>query len=174
MRIRSIEAGDEAALQAFLAEFDVAGEARIPAYFCDRGWDHARIVEALGEWERGEGSAAEWVAHTTRFLADDGQIVGVINVRHALTERLMARGGHIGYAVRPSARGRGYAGVMLRDALGLLAGMGVERALITCGDANVASQRVIERCGGALQDITPDASSGDLIRRYWAPTGAGG
>jgi predicted acetyltransferase len=155
------------ALQAFLAAFDEAGEARIPAYFCDRAWDHAQIMATLESWSRGEGDAAGWTANTTRFLEVDGELVGVINVRHQLTQGLRKRGGHVGYAVRPDARGRGHAQHMLREALVMLRAMEQRRVLVTCGDENAASARVIERCGGVLEDITEDEQVGGLVRRYW-------
>lgn len=58
--------------------------------------------------------------------------------------------GHIGYAVVPWKRGRGYA----RQALSLLlpeaAALGLPYVEITTAPGNVASQRVIEGCGGWL------------------------
>jgi predicted acetyltransferase len=44
--------------------------------------------------------------------------------------------------------------------------LGVERALVTCDDANVGSATVIERCGGVLDGVVT-ASGGNRIRRYW-------
>ncbi|MBO9556578.1 GNAT family N-acetyltransferase [Cellulomonas sp.] len=100
----------------------------------------------------------------------DGELVGRVSVRHELNDHLAAVGGHIGYAVRPAFRRRGHATEMLRQSLTLLRSVGVESALVTCDDDNVASARTIEHCGGVLQDVVPVAS-GSPKRRYWVPTG---
>ena len=46
----------------------------------------------------------------TFFLvrAGDRRIVGMINIRLALNEMQRQYGGHIGYSIRPTERGRGY------------------------------------------------------------------
>ena len=73
-------------------------------------------------------------------------------------------GGHIGYDVRPSARRRGHATAMLRGALIVARGLGIESALVTCSVDNVGSRTVIERNGGVLED----ERAGKL--RFWVPT----
>ncbi len=92
-------------------------------------------------------------------------LVGRVSVRHELNSFLAELGGHIGYAVRPQFRGRGHATEMLRQALIVASAEGVERALATCDDDNAASRRVIERCGGVLEDVRP-TESGGATRRY--------
>jgi len=37
---------------------------------------------------------------------------------------------------------------------------------VTCDDNNAASRRVIERCGGVLEDVRL-TESGGTTRRYW-------
>jgi predicted acetyltransferase len=107
----------------------------------------------------------------TFLVADvDGAIVGRVSVRHELNDFLARVGGHIGYAVRPGSRRRGYATEILRQALGVARSVGVEKALVTCDDDNVASARTIERCGGVLEDVVA-LDDGTLKRRYWVSTG---
>jgi predicted acetyltransferase len=77
---------------------------------------------------------------------------------------LLEMGGHIGYDVRPSARRRGHATEMLRQALTVANDLGIDPALITCDVGKVGSRTVIERNGGALED----ERNGKL--RFWAPT----
>ncbi len=62
--------------------------------------------------------------------------------------------GHIGYGVRPSARGRGVATWALGRMLDEARTIGLERVLIVCDPDNIASATVIEHNGGAL-DGTP-------------------
>ena len=107
---------------------------------------------------------AGWVPCTTWWWLDGGEFLGRIALRHRLNDTLLASGGHIGYDVRPSARRRGHATAMLRGVLAEAAALGIERALLTCDDDNVASRRVIEACGGALADQRA------YRLRYWIAT----
>lgn len=104
-----------------------------------------------------------WVPASYRWILDDDRLVGTITVRHRLTDSLLVVGGHIGYAVRPSARRRGVATAALGLALGMAARLGIDPALVTCEDDNVASARTIEANGGVLEDVRGTS------RRYWVP-----
>lgn len=97
------------------------------------------------------------------FLAVDvaEKLVGRVSVRHRLNEQLLREGGHIGFGIRPAYRGRGYATEALRQALVVARSLGVDEALLTCDDANTASARTIERCGGVLEGVR------EGVRRYW-------
>ena len=76
-------------------------------------------------------------------------------------------GGHIGYAVRPAFRRRGFATEILRQSLEITESLGIRRVLVTCNAVNVASARVIERCGGVLESIVPGEDGSMPKRRYW-------
>ena len=82
-------------------------------------------------------------------------------MRHELDELLLERGGHIGYAVRPTARHQGVATAACAHGLALLRSRGLDRALITCEEANLASAATIVRNGGMLDDVRGG------MRRYW-------
>lgn len=94
-------------------------------------------------------------------------VVGRVSIRHTLTPVLHQIGGHVGYAVRPAYRGRGYATAMLRLAITRMAELGVDDVLVTCSDDNLGSAAVIERCGGVLEDRVHIADGAPLERRYW-------
>jgi predicted acetyltransferase len=104
------------------------------------------------------------VPATTLWWVDDNEYVGRISIRHSLTDDLRRVGGHIGYEVRPSARGCGHATQMLAAALPVAAALGIDPALVTCDAANIASRRVIERNGGQLEN------EGDGELHFWVPT----
>ena len=112
-----------------------------------------------------EPRKADFVEATSFFWVEGEEYLGRIAVRHHLNAWLREVGGHIGYDVRRSARRRGHATAMLRAVLPFCRDLGIEQALVTCDTDNVGSQRVIEKCGGVLED----ERVGKL--RYWIPTG---
>lgn len=102
------------------------------------------------------------------FLAADvdGALVGRVSIRFELDDWLARQGGHIGYAVVPAHRRRGYATAMLGHAVELARAEGVHPLLVVCDESNVGSATVIERCGGVYEG--PATSDGGTpIRRYW-------
>ncbi|GAA2661390.1 GNAT family N-acetyltransferase [Streptomyces lunalinharesii] len=92
------------------------------------------------------------VPTSTFWWVDGAAYLGRITVRHRLTPSLHAYGGHIGYAVRPTARRQGHATAMLRAVLPRAHRLGVDPVLVTCDDTNTGSRRVIEACGGVFED----------------------
>lgn len=97
-----------------------------------------------------------WVPQTKYWLLVDGYPVGFGKMRHYLNESLRKVGGHIGYCIRPTARGNGYGNILLCELLKKAKEKNIPRALITCNEANVASRRVIEYNGGKLKVIEND------------------
>lgn len=106
------------------------------------------------------------VPSTAYFATIDNKPVGMLQIRFELNDKLLATGGHIGYSVRPSMRGKGYATLMLALALERCASLGIHEVLVTCNVDNPASARVIEKNGGELENIVEN-SKGEKFRRYW-------
>ena len=79
------------------------------------------------------------------------EVVGFLALRYPLNTWLFEEGGHIGYSVRPSRRREGHASRALGLAVQRAAALGIERALVTCDDDNLASARTIERNGGVVR-----------------------
>jgi predicted acetyltransferase len=77
----------------------------------------------------------------------DGKAVGNINLRLELNDFLRNAGGHIGYSVHPEYRNMSIATFMLREVCKMLPRFGLKRALITTDCSNIASQKVIQKCG---------------------------
>ena len=107
-----------------------------------------------------------FVAHSTYWLVHGGEVVGVSNIRHALTPALRREGGHIGYGIRPAARRRGFATEILRRSLERARDLGIDEALVTCGKANVASARAILRNGGVLASEEHLPERGEIVQRW--------
>lgn len=119
-----------------------------------------------------DGSQAPRVKDTLFWLVQDERFLGSINVRHSLTPQLERFAGHVGYAVRPSERRRGYATTMLRGVRSFAAShLAIERLLLTCASDNAGSIAAIDRNGGRLIDKAPHPfQQGVLLHRYWVPT----
>ena len=130
--------------------------------------DFPGYVRRLRDFARGVGLPEGFVPETIYWLVRDGrQIIGTTGLRHRLTLALRDVGGHIGYTVRPSMRGKGYGTLMLALALDKARQLGLGRALITCDRANIASARVIRKNGGVLASESPSAGDGVMKQRYW-------
>jgi len=133
------------------------------------GWEDrdvfARYVEAVvADALPGSPRPDGFVPSTTLWWVDGHEFLGRIAIRHSLTPWLLEQGGHIGYDVRPSARRRGHASAMLRAALPLAAGLGIDSVLVTCDHDNIGSRKVIEASGGRFEDRRADKL------RYWIAT----
>lgn len=165
-------AGLQASFRALVREFIASGEPLVPFTLAFAHDDFDAFLAQLDACARGEGIPEAFVPHSTFWLVHAGEVVGVSNLRHALTEKLRIEGGHIGYGVRPSARRRGHATALLRSTLAVARGMGIGEALVTCARANAASVATILRCGGRYESEAFVKHRGEVVQRYWIPTGA--
>jgi predicted acetyltransferase len=125
------------------------------------------LAELRSQGDTSAPPPRDWVHTSTYWWAEGTRYLGSIRIRHALTPGLLVTGGHIGYDIAPRARLKGHGTALLRAALPLAAGLGIDRALLTCDLGNVGSRKVIEANGGVLED----ERAGTL--RFWVPTGAG-
>jgi len=166
MDIVPLSHGHKRALLDFTSEFIDAGEEHIPGFLPDPEWTFEQTVQGFDDQSQGEGLPQGWVPATTRFLLDDGSILGVVNVRHYLTDGLRQFGGHVGYSVRPAQRRHGHGTRLLHAAMDLAQGLGIERLLVTCERDNVASAGVITKCGGRLEGCRQVEQLGEVCR-YW-------
>jgi predicted acetyltransferase len=103
-----------------------------------------------------------WYVEGTTFL-------GSVGIRHELNDLLERWGGHIGYAVRPSARRQGHASAMLAQALDhVRATLPLTRVMLTVNEHSAGSIRVIEKNGGLLDGAVDNPWQADTPgRRYW-------
>ena len=116
------------------------------------------------ERQQNERALDGFVPATAWWIVDDAEperVLGSIHLRHELNDWLLAEGGHIGFGVRPSARGRGVATAALRLVLEEAAAMGIGRVLLLCDDDNPASRGTILAAGG-VREAAPGP-----YERYW-------
>lgn len=157
--------------RGLVAEFVAAGEKLVPFTLAFEHDHFDAFVDRLDACARGIDLPEGFVAHSTLWLVRDRTaVVGVSNIRHALTAALRREGGHIGYGIRPSARRQGLGTMILRRSLAHAAELGLARVLVTCGKTNLASAKAIALNGGILdtEEFLPDR--GEIVQRYWIET----
>lgn len=127
----------------------------------------AEYVEKKKSESRGENLPEGYIPATTFWLVDGGVYIGNVSIRHQLTEKLERWGGHIGYSIRPTARGEGYGSKILALALPKAKELGITRVLVTCDASNTASRKIIEKNGGVLENEMPNPETGVNKLRFW-------
>jgi predicted acetyltransferase len=95
------------------------------------------------------------------WIVDGETVLGGIALRTG-TDDQVQRLGHVGYGIRPSARGQGIASWAVGEVLPHARQAGMGRLLLVCRDDNVGSVKTIERHGGVLEE-----GGEGLVRRYW-------
>ncbi len=118
---------------------------------------------------RPETVRPDWVVADTFFAIskNSSRIIGIIDIRHNIDIEFLSKyGGHIGYAVRPSERRKGYAAQILKLALVHAKSIGLSRVMLGCYSDNLASIKTIEKCGGVLTETKPYIDD-KLMNVYW-------
>lgn len=110
--------------------------------------------DAYGEWlvwlnessDVEEGTLKGDCSSTFFYIREsDGFLYGTVNIRNG--GKKASEYGNIGYAVRPSERGKGIATDMLEAALTLCSFMGMETVRAVCSLKNPASLKVLKNNG---------------------------
>lgn len=159
----------EAEYRAMIAEFqEVDGDRRLGYNLKEIPDDFAEMVRRFENEEQGIELAPGLVPQTTFWLVDHGgRLLGECRLRHRLTPMLEQRGGHIGYAIRPSERRKGRGTMILALAIEEAKALGVTRAIVTCHPANTASARIIVKNGGVKDADGVSPETGEPTSRYW-------
>ena len=99
--------------------------------------------ESLGiELPQGYVPATEYI-----LVNDDGEYVGIFNLRHELNKYLAKHAGHIGYGIAKNYRGRGYASRGLELLLQEARKHGITTAYLSVNKNNPASLKVQQKNG---------------------------
>lgn len=164
VRLRPLRLDDEHEARAAQDELGADGFSFLLDWDPTDTWP--RYLEKLRRLRTATDVAPGMVSATFLVAEHDGTLVGRASIRHELNDFLAHEGGHIGYGVRPQHRRRGFATEILRQSLIIARAEGVQSALVTCDEGNVASATIIERAGGVLEDVRVGAD-GVPKRRYW-------
>lgn len=113
---------------------------------------------------RGEDLSEGKVPQSLYWFYVDNEPAGIVKIRHYLNDSLRQNGGHIGYALSPKLRGKGYGNKMLELALLEAKNLGIEDVLVVCNPDNYSSKAVILKNGGQLEKETDE----DVL--YWIKT----
>lgn len=111
----------------------------------------------------------EKVPARTYFLIrkDDNRIIGMINIRLALNEKLKKFGGNIGYSIRPSERGNGYNNINLYLGLLVCDKYNIDKVLLDADLENPASWKTMEKLGGKLlREYYDDVYANCVVKDY--------
>lgn len=144
-------------------EYLAAGEDR----YASALEDFSNYLRNLADGLSGLNLPQGRVPYSTFWLVAGRRLVGRSSLRHQLTPELEYEGGHVGYDIRPSDRGKGYGTLLLMLTLVEARRLGLRRVLLTCDTGNLGSAKIIEKNGGALQDTAISQRSGERISRYW-------
>lgn len=161
MKLRRPTLADRETVLAMMAEFEKMQSDHDGGFWDKERFDYEDWLTSNQDMEMGLNLPDGWVPAIQLLGFVDDEAVGFLNLRLVLNDYLLNQGGHIGYSVRPSARGKGYAKDMLMQSLPLAKNKNIQRVLVTCRQDNPASRSVIVANGGQLEDVR------EGVERYW-------
>lgn len=106
----------------------------------------------------------------TLFLVreNDDKLIGTINMRLAMNEKVRKHYGHIGYSIRPTERRKGYNKINLYLALLVCQEYGLKRVMLTCDKENLGSAKTIQYFNPELEKEFYDEEIFHCVKQhYW-------
>lgn len=140
----------EEALQRYVAKFPpnstICGLA-----FLETCPDVKAYLTMMMDWHEHRNLPDGIVGSSLYLEIVDGEVLGVIMLRHELNDFLERIGGHIGYSVAPTHRRKGIAKKMLTEIVKIAQQQyHMTTCLVSCAESNIASRQTIKACKGKL------------------------
>ncbi len=133
---------------------------------CETLENFADFIQILDNYEKANVDK-QYASQTSYFVVNENnKLIGGASIRHYLTIDGYNYGGHIGYGIRPSEREKGYGTQILKLALEEAKKLKIYKVLLVCLETNMGSNKVIQKCGGILENQVKD-SDDSIINRYW-------
>lgn len=162
MELRRPRLADKKAIIDMMEEFEKYQSPHDGGFWDTENFSYEEWLESNQDKEMGINLPENRVPSIQFVLFDDvGRVLGFLNLRLRLNEGLLNYAGHIGYSIRPSERGKGYAKETLRQGLQVAKEKNIKKALVTCSVNNPASRAVILANGGLIEDVR------NGVERYW-------
>ena len=124
------------------------------------------MIKRLKDCSKGINLAKLDVPSSMKWIIEDEEVVGTIDLRHTLNQNYYERLGHVAYYIHPQKRRKGYATKTLRLDIKWYKKRSVNKILITCYSDNEGSKQVILNNGGVFEKSVFDKRSNKIINRY--------
>lgn len=131
--------------------------------------DFETWLQQCNDWREGKNLPEGYVPSTQYICVrkSDKKVVGMLQIRHQLSDFLLNYGGHVGDSVAVDERNKGYGKKLLALGLKKCKELGIDRVLVTCKDTNVASRKCILANGGQYEDTRRIEEDNLNLERYW-------
>jgi len=128
--------------------------------------DPKHYLESIIAHARGQKLTENTPATSSYFCLHNDEVIGTIRYRRGNSPLIKRVIGHVGYDTKPSARGQGVAKFMLSW---LQSQVLTEPIIVTCEHNNIASQKVIESCGGKFINQIYSVEKSAKVLRFQLP-----
>lgn len=148
-------------------ESDINGAGLLDRYLKEESYENWLIYLSKVQ-NKDYAYSINFVPNKTFFLirCEDNKIVGMINIRLELNEKLKNSGGHIGYSVRPTERRKGYNKINLYLGLKKCYEYNIKNALLDCVVSNLGSVKTIQALGGKLLKEEFSDKYNEVVQMY--------